>query len=747
MTIKGVVESVVFQNSDSGFTVAKVLCDTRLLTVVGRLTSLFEGQIIEATGSIVQNEKFGEQFQVENYTLSQPATEVGIVKYLSSGLIRGVGPVTARNIVEKFGKETLDIIELNPLKLTEVHGVTPKKATEIGNAFLELKKMQDVIMFLQQYDNISTNMCIKIFNKYGDHTKEIMQKNPYKLVEDIDRVGFKTADKIALTVGIERDSEYRIRAGLVYVLKQSSERDGNTFLPVSIAEKELEKLLGLSIKNNQAFESVINQMLLESVIKRCVFDDVECLMLVRYFNVEFKIATKLTLLNEKSEIEQDLSSEIESFERFHKVKFHANQKRAIEIAINNGVSVITGGPGTGKTTIIKCILQILKNRNSRTALLAPTGRAAKRMSESCGEEASTIHRALMVGYKGDDSLSDEGYFYYNETNRYPFDAIIVDEMSMVDVNLMLSLLNALDRGTKLILVGDINQLPSVGAGNVLADIIRSEKIKCAQLTHIYRQSESSLIITNAHAINAGVMPTIDNKCKDFFFESKETPEDIANCVTQLVCGRISRFLDISPLKIQVLAPMRAGTCGIDNLNTILQEKLNPPAPNKKEYKLDKVVFRVGDKVMQTANNYSQVWRKPRANGSFEIGEAVFNGDIGFVTNIFRETDSVEVTFEDGRITEYSREDAKQMMLSYAITIHKSQGSEFDVVVIPIIAGASSILTRNLLYTAVTRAKQMVVLVGSRKNLHIMVGNNYTAKRYSALSIFLNQISNRRGIGE
>ena len=655
--------------------------------------------------------------------------------------------MTARNIVEKFGKETLDIIELNPMKLTEVHGVTPKKATEIGNAFLELKKMQDVIMFLQQYDNISTNMCIKIFNKYGDRTKEIMQKNPYKLVEDIDRVGFKTADKIAITLGIEQDSEYRIRAGLVYVLKQSSERDGNTFLPMSLAVKELEKLLGLTIKNNVVFDQVVNQLILESVVKRCVFDETECLMLVRYFNVEFKLATKLTLLNDKVSVDQDLTNEIETFERFHKVKFHPDQKRAIETAINNGVSVITGGPGTGKTTIIKCILQILKNRNIHTALLAPTGRAAKRMSESCEEEASTIHRALMVGYKGDEAINDEGYFYYNETNKYPFDAVIVDEMSMVDVNLMLSLLKALDRSTKLILVGDINQLPSVGAGNVLADIIRSERIKCAQLTHIYRQSEASLIITNAHAINAGIMPTIDNKCKDFFFESKETPQEIADCITQLVCGRIPRYLNMNPLKIQVLAPMRAGTCGIDNLNAILQEKLNPPASNKKEYKLDKYVFRVGDKVMQTSNNYSQVWRKPRENGSFEMGEAVFNGDIGFVTGIFRETDSVEVTFEDGRITEYSREDAKQMMLSYAITIHKSQGSEFDVVVIPIIAGAGSILTRNLLYTAVTRAKQMVVLVGSRKNLHIMVGNNYTAKRYSALSIFLNQIANRRGIGE
>ena len=742
MTIKGVVESIVFHSDGTGFTVAKVLSDLKITTVVGQFSTIFEGQTLNAEGKIVQSERWGEQFQVESYTLSDPVTEIGIEKYLASGLIPGIGPVTARNIVERFGKETLDIIELNPQMLSQVPGVSPKKAAAIGGAFLQLKSMQDVIMFCQKYD-ISVNLSSKIFKIYGEQTQVLIKTNPYRLVEDVDRVGFKTADKIALSLGIEKDSTYRMRAGLVYLLKLTSEREGNTYLPEDIIKTELKKLLGIEINNYiPQFEDVVNQLVLESVVKRCVFEGIKCIMLVKFFNTELKIANKLIALNlHADKKEQDLSSEIESFERFHKVKFHENQKKAIEIAINNGVCVITGGPGTGKTTIIKCILQILKSRNLRPSLLAPTGRAAKRMSESCGEDASTIHRALMVGHITEDILEEGGYFYYNETRKYPFDAVIVDEVSMVDVNLMLSLLNALANGTRLILVGDINQLPSVGAGNVLSDIISSQQIKCAQLTHVYRQSESSLIITNAHAINNGNMPIIDNKCKDFFFESRENQEDILATITSLVTTRLPNFLHLTPEKIQVLAPMRAGICGIDNLNTILQQKINPPEPNKLEYKMDRVVFRVGDKVMQTSNNYTQTWRKPRPNGSFEIGEAVFNGDIGYVSNIVKETDSVEVTFEDGRITEYTREDAKQMMLSYAITIHKSQGSEFDVVVIPIIAGASSILTRNLLYTAVTRAKQLVVLVGSRKNLRIMVSNNYTAKRYSALSIFLEKIGN------
>lgn len=745
MTLNGVVESIVFQNKENGFTVARISSNKELITIVGKLSKLYQGQEIHAVGNFVKDARFGEQFKVDSYTLSEPKTTDGIIRFLSSGLIKGIGPITAKNIVDKFGEETLDVIELSPLKLAEVHGVTLKKAAEIGVAFMEIKKMQDVVMFLQNY-NITTKMAIKIFNRYGDNAREIVQQNPYKLVEDMSRVGFKTADKIALNVGIAPDSEFRLRAGLVHILNETSEHDGNTYLPFEDVLVSLSRLLNFDVTEKlEELEHVIDQLVLESIVKRCRFNDVDCLMLVKYYNTELKVATKLFILNEGiDKFGIDVSGQIKEFEMFNKIEFHDDQKKAIDLAVNNGVCVITGGPGTGKTTIIKCILRILKGCCGRIALLAPTGRAAKRMSESCNEEASTIHRALMIDYSGGETKEDTATFFFNETNKFPYDAVIVDEVSMVDVNLMLSLLSALKAGTRLILVGDKNQLPSVGAGNVLSDIISSNTIACAQLSHIYRQSEESLIITNAHAINDGNMPIIDNKSRDFFFEKREDVNDIAKTILNMVSTRIPKFLNINPLKIQVLAPMRVGVCGIDNLNALIQDRLNPAEKGKKEYRLEHYVFRIGDKVMQTSNNYTQMWKRPRENGSWELGEAVFNGDIGLVTDINEETDSLEVTFEDGRIADYTREDAKQMMLSYAITIHKSQGSEFDVVIIPVIAGASSILTRNLLYTAVTRAKKMVVLVGTKKNLHMMISNNYTAKRYSALGIFLQKQSKNLG---
>jgi len=736
MVLDGVIEVIIFQNAQNGFTVARVKTKKKMVTVVGTLSKVFQGQEISAEGEYIMDQRFGEQFRVKSYSLKEPKSEAGIIKYLSSGLIPGIGPATAQKIVDKFGADTLDIIELNPLKLSEVSGVTQKKAAQIGQAFLDIKRMQNVVMFLQEYD-ISTNLSVKIFNRYGEKAKEIIQKNPYKLVEDMSRVGFRTADKIAISVGIAEDSKFRLRAGLVHILNESSERDGNTYLPLEDVYLGLGKLLRIDIMDRlDDLKDVIDQMVIDCVVKRCNFKGVDCLMLTKYYEVELKVATKLLTLNHSAKRQSNIDSEIDTFETINNIKLHPDQRNAVVQAINNGVCVITGGPGTGKTTIIKCILGILSRRCGKIALMAPTGRAAKRMSESCGEDASTIHRALMIDYEAGETKSDNASFFYNETNRFPYDAVIVDEVSMVDVNLMLSLVSALDSGTRLILVGDKNQLPSVGAGNVLADIISSKIIACAELTHIYRQSEDSLIITNAHAINRGEMPVIDNKCKDFFYQERQNQEDIARTILGLVSYRLPKYLNIDPLKIQVLAPMRVGVCGVDNLNNLIQSKLNPRNELKDEMKFDYHIFRVGDKVMQTSNNYTQEWHKVRSNGSWEMGEAVFNGDIGFITNIDSDLDDLEVTFEDGRVANYTREDAKQLMLSYAITVHKSQGSEFDAVVMPIIAGAGSILTRNLLYTAVTRAKSLVVLVGARKNLHIMVGNNYTAKRFSALSIFL-----------
>ncbi len=745
MVLDGVVEVIIFHNAQNGFTVARMSMKKKSVTIVGMFPNIYQGQEISAVGEYVFNPKFGEQFKVESYTLKEPKSEAGIIKYLSSGLIPGIGPATAQKIVDKFGADTLDIIELNPLKLSKVKGVTPKKAAEIGQAFLDIKRMQNVVMFLQEY-NISTNLSVKIFNRYGEKAKEIIQKNPYKLVEDMNRIGFRTADKIAIKVGIPEDSKFRLRAGLVHILNESSERDGNTYLPLEDVYIQLGKLLQMDIMDRlDDFNDIVDQMVIDCVLKRCNFKGVDCLMLNKYYEVELKVATKLLTLNHSANRQSNVDAEIDSFETINHVKLHPDQRNAVIQAINNGVCVITGGPGTGKTTIIKCILGILSRRYSKIALLAPTGRAAKRMSESCGEDASTIHRALMIDYEDSETRSDIASFYYNETNHFPYKAVIVDEVSMVDINLMLSLVSALDSTTKLILVGDKNQLPSVGAGNVLADIIGSKQIACAELTHIYRQSEDSLIISNAHAINRGEMPVIDNRSRDFFFEERQNQEDIANTILGLISYRLPKYLNIDPLKIQVLAPMRVGICGVDNLNNMIQAKLNPHDYLNDEMKFEHHVFRVGDKVMQTSNNYTLEWHKERDNGSWEIGEAVFNGDIGFVTSINSDVDVIEVTFDDGRIADYTREDAKQLMLSYAITVHKSQGSEFDAIIMPIIAGAGSILTRNLLYTAVTRAKGMVVLVGTRRNLHIMVGNNYTAKRFSALGIFLEKQARNMGV--
>lgn len=736
MVIKGNVENIIFQNKENGYTVAKIDCNGEKITIVGKIPSLFEGQTIIAQGHFMSNNKWGEQFGVDSFEIEEPTSTEAIQKYLSSGLISGIGEITAKKIVGVFGKDTLDVIEFNPLKLTQVSGVSAKKAADIHHAFINLRRMQDTVMFLQQY-NISVNMSVKIFNTYGDNAKEIIQKNPYKLVEDIRGVGFKSADKIAMSLGIQTNSEFRVRAGLVYVLGESSEKNGNTYLPKAELIEDLSKLLEIDFDEYQEMlDNVIKSLVFEGFIKEIVINDCDCIMLLQFYLLEQHIANKLLVLSSNLLPTLNLDDEIEHFEQVNDVELHDDQKKAVISAINNGVSVITGGPGTGKTTIIKCILNILKNHKQVVSLLAPTGRAAKRMSESCGADASTIHRALMLDFGAGRMENNHERFVYNERNPLPSDVVIVDEVSMVDVQLMYSLVSALRPNARLILVGDKNQLPSVGAGNVLADIISSGVIPVSSLTKIYRQAEKSLIIVNAHAINNGQMPKIDNSSKDFFFEKCSDPNEVLRRILDLQAVRIPRFLNTEPQKIQVLAPLKAGVCGVDNINAQIQNIINPRNPQYHDVVVGDVTFRQGDKVMQTQNNYNLEWK--RFDGvRTEHGEAVFNGDIGTITNI-TQAGAVEVTFEDGRIATYQKTDLPQLSLSYAITIHKSQGSEFDVVIMPIIGGASSILTRNLLYTAVTRAKKMVVLVGQYFHLKMMVNNDYTATRYSALSIFLVQ---------
>lgn len=742
MVIKGTIDKIVFQNRDNGYTVADVDNNGELITIVGMMPNVGLGQSIVVTGKFVSSQKWGEQFSVSSYEITVPSTAEGVRKYLSSGLIHGVGPATANAIVNYFGDKTLEIIEFNPLKLADVRGISLTKAAEIGRSFLSLRNMQDAVIFLQEH-NITTNLAIKIFGVYQKETIKTVQTNPYKMVEDVGRIGFATADAIAQKMGIALDSEFRVRAGILHVLKDSSQKDGNTYLPKEILLMRLQKLLKLDLAlYEELVTDVLNRLIFDGSIKTLQLDEQECVMLDKYYFVEKKLANYLIKLrNQADDMDLDLSSEIAEFERMNKISFHDDQKKAIELAVNKGVCVITGGPGTGKTTIIRCILNILQLQRKNVALLAPTGRAAKRMSESCEQPASTIHRALMVDRTKIDERTDEeeAVFMYNDRNPFPFDVVIVDEVSMVDCILAENLLKALKPGCKLLLVGDKDQLPSVGAGNVLADILNSGEIDWCNLTQIYRQSDKSLIVSNAHLINQGQMPQLDNTSKDFFFEYKKDQADVLSTIIDLQARRIPEFMHIDSSRIQVLSPMRSGLCGVENLNNNLQRVLNPQHASSKEIYFGKTIFRINDKVMQTVNNYNLTWQK-QTNGLWEYGEGVFNGDIGFITDVNRQVGSLEVTFEDGRIAEYSQADIGQLMLSYAITVHKSQGSEFDVVIMPIIGGAPTIITRNLLYTAVTRAKKMVVLVGQKFQLKIMVDNNYTAKRYSALKYFLNEQS-------
>ena len=730
--IEAIVERIVFRNEENGYTVAAVSSEEEKFTIVGKFLNINIGQVLKLYGDF-STSKYGQQFEVESYENVEPKTEKGIVKYLSSGLIKGVGPVTAKAIVDVFGKETLDVIEFNPERLLSVRGISKKKIELISNSFLDVKEMQNAMIFLQTY-NITSNLAIKIYEQYKLKTVELVKENPYRLVEDIVGVGFASADKIAMNMGVEKNSPFRVRAGILHLLSDSCEKNGHTFMFRPMLDNMLTKLLGLTSDEIELLTKNVYEILQkQNLIKIFWHENKEIVCLTKYYFIEKSVASKLAILENSSiKLDLNLEKEIEQFEKRKKIVFHKDQKNAIIKAINSGVCVITGGPGTGKTTIISCVLEIFRMQNKKTLLLAPTGRAAKRLSETTGVEAKTIHRALEISFR-----QDQGVFVFNENNPLENDAIIVDEVSMVDVSLMFNLLKAIKKGTKLILVGDKDQLPSVGPGNVLADILESEIIPLAQLTKIYRQTDKSLIISNAHLINSGEMPVFDNKSSDFFFEQKESAQETFETALELLTKRVPAHFKIDPLKIQLLSPLKAGVCGVENLNRELQKKLNSPSPLKPELVVGSQIFRLGDKVMQTSNNYNLEWIKPNENEYLqEEGKGVFNGDMGFIREINNQTGEMTISFDDKKQVVYPRSELGQISLAYAITIHKSQGSEFDVVIIPITPGPSLILTRNLIYTAVTRAKKIVILVGDKTTLKRMVKNSHTAKRYTLLKNFL-----------
>lgn len=741
MELSGAIEEIIFRNEDNGYTVAVLSHNENgfddYTTVVGTLADAKVGQCLKLHGKII-NSKYGEQFCFDSAEVVYPSSQAGIKKYLSSGLIKGIGPVTAGLIVDEFKNDTLTVIEYSPEKLAKIRGISKNKAIAISEAFNEIKKMQNSVMFLQSY-NITTNMAVKIYNAYGDKTVEYVKNNPYRLVEDIDGIGFLTADNIAKNLGIASNSLFRIRAGIIYTMSDNSEKTGNTFLYKKQLLDGVCTLLGLNLESNgDKIAEVLDNMGYDKTLSMFRSKDgQEIVMLTKMYFTESAVAQKLSLLNITAKTSSaEYGPAIDFFEKINRIKFDEQQRIAIENSLKAGVSVITGGPGTGKTTIIKCILDILEQNKNKVLLLAPTGRASKRLSESTGREAKTIHRGLEINFRGSGSM-----FVYNEQNPLNCNAVIVDEVSMVDAMLMNALLKALPTDCKLILVGDKDQLPSVGAGNVLGDILESKIIKVSQLTRIFRQDEKSLIVSNAHLINDGQMPYIDNTSNDFFFESHEEPEDIKQAIINLVTTRLPNFAKVEPAKIQVLAPLKAGASGTISLNTSLQDKINPPSRNKQELIVGKIIFREGDKVMQTTNNYDLAWTRKQGL-LIEEGSGVFNGDIGYIHKIHHGNGETEVWFEDGRECTYQRTDLGNLSLAYAITIHKSQGSEFDVVVIPIISGPSIILTRNLIYTAITRAKKMVVLVGGKKYLKRMISNTYTVSRQTMLKDFLIESTNK-----
>lgn len=731
-TFSGYVEKIVYRNEENGYTVLSVSADNEEIVCVGTFQFISEGEYVCFNGNTTSHPSYGEQFSVTGYEIREPEDEKAVLKYLSSGAIKGVGNALAARIVKKFGEDTFRIIEEEPHRLKEVKGISERMASEIAGQLEEKKDMRKAMIFMQDL-GISSNMAVKIYNKYGYNVYDIINKNPYKLAEDIDGIGFKIADEIALKAGINQNSDFRIKCGILYILNQAG-TNGHAYLPYDELIRLTKEMLLVEVED---IDKYLMDMQIDKriVVKKLDYD--KCIYSSTAYYTEINIANMLRSLNARAAIdEEQILTRIAQIEAGSGIVLDELQKRAVIEAMNSGLLIITGGPGTGKTTTINTIIRMYENQGMDILLAAPTGRAAKRMSEATGHEAMTIHRLLEITGNPDE-VSQGTHFERNEQNPLDADAIIIDEMSMVDMYLMYSLLKAVAVGTRLVLVGDVNQLPSVGPGNVLKDIIDSHCFNVVMLKKVFRQATFSDIIMNAHKINDGEMISLDNKSKDFLFVKRQEANAVINAIITLAKEKLPKYVNADVFEVQVLTPMRKGALGVANLNKVLQSFINPPEDKKRERVSGEITFREGDKVMQIKNNYQIAWEIRGARGLVvEQGMGVFNGDIGIIKNINIFMETVEVQFDDGKFVTYSFKQLEELELAYAVTIHKSQGSEYPAVILPLLTGPKMLMTRNLLYTAVTRAKKCVTIVGVEAAVDEMVKNNNEIKRHSGLKYMI-----------
>ena len=724
-SLAGYVEHIIYRNADNGYTVLNLVSGEDEITCVGIFSAIAEGENIEAQGEYTEHPTYGQQFKVTSFEDKAPEDEEAIERYLGSGAIKGIGLAMAARIVRRFKEDTFRIIEEEPERLAEIKGISNRKAMEIASQVNEKRDLRQAMIFLQQY-GITMNLAVKVYQAYGQDVYGIIRENPYRLADDIDGVGFRTADEIAARVGIRMDSDFRVRSGILYTLLQAR-GEGHTYLPETELTPRASKLLNVTAEQ---VEKQYMDLAIERKIILKQMEDQTQIYAASFYYMEANTATMLKRLNVSYDVsDAEIEQRIRGIEKKSGMTLDEHQVTAVKEAVRNGLLVITGGPGTGKTTTINTIIRYFELEGLEIFLAAPTGRAAKRMSETTGFEARTVHRMLELNGGAEGS----GGFERDESNPLEADVIIVDEMSMVDISLMYSLLKAISVGTRLILVGDVNQLPSVGPGSVLRDIIQSHACNVVMLTKIFRQASTSDIIVNAHKINHGEEVILDNKSMDFFFLKRYDADVIINVVLQLIKQKLPKFVDATPYDIQVLTPMRKGLLGVERLNGILQRYMNPPANDKVEKEYGSTVFREGDKVMQTKNNYQLAWEiRTKFGLTVDKGLGIFNGDMGIIRQINDFAEQMIIEFDEGRMVEYPYKLLDELELAYAITIHKSQGSEYPAVVIPLLGGPMMLMNRNLLYTAVTRARKCVTLVGNEVTFQQMIRNTSQQKRYSGL---------------